>query len=85
MCETGSGSGCGCFLKLLQEFEAESGVNCKDIVLNAYCGLCKSGVGECEAKKIAARILKYHRPTPGAIAEDVVECWVFEESRANVN
>jgi len=83
MCETGPG--CGCFLKVLEEFEAESGVNCKDIVLNAYCGLCKNGMGECEAKKIAARILKYHRPTPGPVAEDVVECWVFENSHRHVN
>ena len=83
MCD--NGVGCGCLLKLLDECSNDAGRQCKDIVLNAYCGLCKYGVGECEAKKIAARILKYHRQTPTPVAEELVECWVFEQSRRGVN
>jgi hypothetical protein len=57
----------------------------KKIVLNAYCGLCKCGVGHCEAIKIAARLLKLHHPAPTDDVQTVVECWVFKNSNQSVN
>lgn len=76
---------CSCLLKVLGELEKPDAVKCKDIVLNTYCRLCKYGVGECEAMKIAAKVLKYHRPTNDMEAQDVVQCWVFEQSGRHVN
>lgn len=78
-------SGCGCLLKLLGQLNTPEGEKCKDIVLNTYCRLCKYGVGECEAMKIAAKVFKYHHPSPGPDAQDVVQCWIFEQSGRNVN
>lgn len=83
MCEKKSEH--GCFLKLLDRLENPEAVKCKDIVLNTYCTLCKHGVGECEAMKIAARVLKYHHKSPDLEAQDVVQCWIFEQSGRNVN
>lgn len=57
----------------------------KHIVLNAYCGLCKCGVGHCEAINIAARLLKLHHPAQSDDAKTVVECWVFKNSNQSVN
>ncbi len=75
-------TGCGCLLKIFADPEV---AKCKDIVLNTYCTLCKHGVGECEAMKIAAKVFKYHNPAPGPTAQDVVQCWIFEQSGRNAN
>ena len=76
---------CSCLLKVLSTLESPDAAKCKDIVLNTYCRLCKYGVGECEAMKIAAKVLKYHHPSNGNEAQDVVQCWIFEQSGRNVN
>lgn len=57
----------------------------KGRVLNAYCGLCKCGVGHCEAIKIASRLLKLNRPSNSEEARTLVECWVFQNSNQSVN
>ncbi|MFA5592229.1 MAG: hypothetical protein WC989_02820 [Micavibrio sp.] len=58
---------------------------CKNIVLNAYGALCRSGVSDREAIKIVTKVLKYHHPGPSVEARTVVECWVFENSRRGLN
>lgn len=57
----------------------------KGRVLNAYCSLCKCGVGHCEAIKIASRLLKLNRPCNSDEAKTLVECWVFQNSNQSVN
>lgn len=58
---------------------------CKKIVLNAYEGLCRSGMCENEAVESAAHVLRYHHPSSKAESRAVVECWVFENSHQAVN
>lgn len=83
MCDTDNE--CGCIFKLLDKVASPDAAKCKDIVLNTYCRLCKYGVGECEAMKIAAKVFKYHNPSPGPEAQDVVQCWIFEQSGRSTN
>lgn len=55
---------------------------CKDIVLNAYDNLRKSGMSDREAILAGTHILRYHHPSPSREAKTVVECWVFEHSHS---
>ena len=57
------------------------GIALVDGVLN----LREHGMPESEALKAATRVLRYHHPSPGLEARNVVECWVFEHSRQAAN
>lgn len=65
--------------------EEPSACKCKGIVLNAYKTLRANGVGEREALLMAARVLRHHHPSSAHESKNVVECWVFEQSRRAAN
>jgi len=69
---------CGEFFDKAEDPDA---CRCKGIVLKTYGTLRQSGVSDREAVQMAARVLKYHHPSPSLEAKTVVECWVFEHSQ----
>lgn len=73
-----------CF-ELFDKAEEPDRCKCKGIVLNAYANLRQHGMSDREAVKAATKILQYHHPSPGPEARNVVECWIFQNSRAAAN
>ena len=69
-----------CF-EVFDKAEEPERCKCKGIVLNAYNNLRASGMSEKEAIKTVVPVLRYHHPGPSVEAKNVVECWVFQQSR----
>lgn len=72
-------------VEVFDKAEEPERCRCKNIVLNAYGELREHGMSDREAIQAAARILRYHHPSPSLEAKTVVECWVFENSHRAAN